>query len=42
MLSDENAILIQYSINSMPQEEKEWRESLQYGERVDAIKIDPE
>ena len=42
MLSDENSILIDNSVNSMPAEEKSWREALQVGDKIEAIKIDPE
>jgi len=41
-LSEENAILIDNSQSQMPDEEKQWRESLLAGDSIDAVKIDPE
>jgi hypothetical protein len=41
-LSDENAILKQGSLEEMSKEEKEWRQALEVGSKLDALKIDPE
>ena len=41
-LSEVNAILINSSVNQMPEEEKEWRDKLKKDDQIDAIKIDQE
>ena len=40
-MADENAILKQGSPEDLEQNEREWRENLVIGSKVDALKIDP-
>jgi hypothetical protein len=42
MLADENAILVENSFDAMTEEDRLWREALQAGDRIDALKIDSE
>lgn len=39
-LEDENSILLKRGAESMPEEEKEWRDKIEEGMELDCLKVD--